>query len=209
MKRSVLILAAATPLLAQPDYYRKHYFTVAGGAGLPGGDVKPLLATSPLFNFGYGYRFSRFFQVDAGFDTVFHAARTNDFYESQFGDLRIHDYLHIVPVGGRAIVPLARNRVLFSGGGGGAYVRYQERIRQPFRDGGIRIDCPVCSGRGGFGYYGLLGMSVALDRYQNFRLGFSTKVYRAKTDGDAFGPLPPVSTRDTWINHAVEFTFSF
>jgi hypothetical protein len=208
MRRGLVLLVLAIPLSAQPGGFRKHYLTVGGGAGVPGGEVEPLLTASPLFSFGYGYRFNRFFQVDAGFDTVLHAAGIRDFYGSSFGDLRIRDYLHILPAGGRAIVPLARNRVLVSAGGGGAYMRYQERIQQPFSNG-IRVACPVCRGRGGFGYYGLLGASFALDRFQNFRLGFSTRVYRAATDGDAFGPLPAFPTRDTWINNTIEFTFSF
>lgn len=169
MKRGVVLLVMSVPLVAQSGY-RRHNFTVGGGAGIPGGDVQPLLSASPLVNIGYGYRFSRYFQLDAGFDTVFHTARINDFYDSQFGSLRIRDYLHIVPVGGRAVIPIAGGRVQLSGGGGGAYIRYQERIQQPFGDGGLRINCPVCAGRGGFGYYGLLGASFALDRYQNFRL---------------------------------------
>ena len=199
----------ALPLLAQsPDWYRKHYFSVGGGAGLPGGDIKPLLDPSPAFRFNYGYRFHRYFQADAGIDTVFYAARVRDFYESDFGDLRIKDYQFFVPMGGRAIVPLMRNRVLLSAGGGGPYMRYQERVRQPFGDN-FRIDCPVCRARDGWGYYGLVGASVAIDRAQMIRLGFSTRVYRADVAGQSIGAVPAIQTRDSWTNSAIEVTFSF
>ncbi|MBM3735400.1 MAG: hypothetical protein FJW39_06380 [Acidobacteria bacterium] len=215
MKRALLCLAAlgAAPLLAQREYrpfrdYRRHYLSVGAGAAQPGADIKPLLANSPLFRFTYGYRFHRYFQAESGLDSVFYAAKVRDFYESRFGDLRIRDYQFMWPSGGRAIVPLAGNKLLLSAGGGGAYLRYQERIRQPFGDS-LRLDCPVCAARSGWGYYGLLGASVALDRAQQLRLGVSTRVVRGDTRGDPFGNIPGTTTKDTWINSAVEFTFSF
>ena len=54
-----------------------------------------------------------------------------------------------------------------------------------------------------------LTFAVALDRYGMFRLGVSAKVYRATTDGDSFGTLPAIRTRDRWVNLAGEFTISF
>ena len=206
MKRTIPLAILVSPLWAQ---YQHHYLTLGGGAGLPSGQVGALLKPSPALRFNYGYRFHPYFQADIGLDTVFHAAKVRDFYQSQFGDLRIKDYQYFLPIGGRAIVPLARNRVLLSAGGGGAYLRYQEHLRQPFGDSNFRIDCPVCSARNGFGYYGLVGASVAIDRYQRFRLGWSTRVIRGDTTGDAIGPVPAIRTHDTWINSALEFTVSF
>jgi len=186
-------------------YWRKHNFTVGGGGGIPRGELRTL-ETSPVFRVGYGYRFHPNFQADVGLDTVFHAANVRDFFESQVGDLRIKDYQYMLPMGGRAIIPLGR--VMLYGGGGGVWLRYQESIRQPFGES-FRIDCRVCRSRSGWGYYGLLGASVALDRYQNFRLGFSSRVVQGDTSGDSFGPLPAFRTADRWINTALEFTFSF
>ena len=203
----VACLAGIAPLDAQRDY-RRHYFSLGGGAGVPGADIKPLLAASPLFRFGYGYRFHRYFQAETGLDTIFYAAKVKDYYQSDFGDLRIRDYQFLLPMGGRAVVPIARNRLLLSAGGGGAYLRYQEVVRQPFGDN-YRIDCPVCSARSGWGYYGLVGASVALDRMQMIRFGFTTRVVRGDTRGDSFGPVPGIRTSDTWVNSAAELTFSF
>ena len=196
------------PALAQTGHH-KHFFTVGAGAGVPSGDLKPFLEDSPAFRFNYGYRFHRYFQADAGMDVVFHAAGVNDYYQSNAGDLRIRDYQYFVPLGGRAILPLARDRVLLSFGGGGAYLRYQESIRQPYGEYGPRVDCPPCRSRSGWGYYGLIGGSVALDRRKMFRLGVTSRVYRAETSGDAFGAVPAVRTRDQWVNTVAEFTVSF
>ncbi|MBK5292063.1 MAG: hypothetical protein JJE04_10345 [Acidobacteriia bacterium] len=212
MKRATvwlgLLMGLAAPLGAQYRHH-KHFFTAGGGAGVPSGDLKRYLSDSPAFRFNYGYRFHRFFQVDTGLDVVFYAADVNDYYESQVGDLRIRDYQYFVPLGGRTILPLAGDRVLLSFGGGGAYVRYQESIRQPFGEYGPRVECPPCRSRSGWGYYGLIGGSVALDRRKMLRLGVTSQVYRAETSGDAFGGVPPVRTKDKWVNTMAELTVSF
>ncbi len=202
-------LLTLTPVFAQYGF-RRNYITAGAGGGVPGGELVGSLNTSPVVRVSYGYRFHRLFQADLGFDTVFHAANVRDFVSTEFGDLRIKDYQFMVPMGGRAVIPVFRNKLLLYAGGGGAYLRYQERIRQPFGSSSYyRLDCPACRERSGWGYYGLLGMSYALDRSQHLRIGFTSRVYRANMSGDAFGPLPAVQTRDQWVNTAAEFTFSF
>jgi hypothetical protein len=208
MKRVVLALVLAAPLLAQSGF-RKHYITAGAGAGVPRGELQPLFNSSPAFRVGYGYRFHQNFQADIALDTVFHAADVRDLFPSVVGDLRIRDYQFLLPMGGRAVVPLAGGRVLLSAGGGGAYMRYQERIRQPFGDAYFQLECTACRSRSGWGYYALLGGSVALDRYQHFRIGVTSRVYRGTTEGDPFGALPAVQTKDHWFNTAAEFTFAF
>jgi hypothetical protein len=86
-------------------------------------------------------------------------------------------------------------------------MRYSERVRQPSTF--IRVDCPVCNSRNGWGYYALVGTSVALDYAQHFRLGVSTKVYRGHTEGDPLGSVTGLRTRDRWINVFAEFGVSF
>ncbi len=217
MKRGIGIVGALSILLpgAFAQFrvgragYQQHSLSIGGGGGIPRGELQPLLATSPALRINYGYRFMKNFQADIGFDTVFHAASVKDYYQSQFGDLRIKDYQFFLPVGGRAVIPLARNRVQLHAGGGGAWMTYRERIRQPFGDSNYRLDCPVCSSRSGFGYYALLGSSVAIDRAQMFRLGFTSKLYRGRTSGDSLGPIPGVRTRDQWLTTAAEFSVNF
>jgi len=193
-------------LAAQSDYLR-HNFTFGAGVAQPRGELRGLFVDRPGISFGYGYRFSRYFQFDAGFETVFGAAEVHDYLNTGLGPLRIRDRQFLVPVGGRAILPLAAGRLLISGGGGGAYLRYSELLRQP--GDYFHIDCPVCSSRDGWAYYGLAEISVAVDRGQHFRVGAVTKVYRGHTEGDPLAAVPGVRTRDHWINTYGQFGFSF
>lgn len=207
MMRALRVFLLSTAALMAQSRYPHHNFTFGFGAGRPRGDLRGYFDDSFGLDVGYGYRFHPNFQADAGFETLFGAAGVRDFYNSDFGALRIKDYQFLAPLGGRGILPLASGRLQISGGGGGAYMRYQERIRQPYNY--YRIDCPVCKSRGGWGYYGLLGASVALDRYQRFRLGVTSKVYRGHTEGEAFGQVPMIRTRDRWVNIYGEFGISF
>jgi hypothetical protein len=206
MRVLILVLVSAATLAAQ-NRYTRHNFTAGFGAGQPRGDLRDYFDPSFGLTLGYGYRLHPNFQIDAGFETLFGAAGVRDFYRTDFGELRIKDYQFLVPLGGRAILPLARGRLLFWGGGGGAHMRYQERIRQPYEY--YRIDCPVCKARSGWGYYGMLGASVALDRYQRFRLGVNSKVYRGYTEGESLGLIQSLRTRDQWVNIYGEFGIAF
>jgi len=208
MRPALLLALLALPVLAQ-NGFRKHNFTVGGGVNIPSGELKPYLTNAPGLRVGYGYRFHRYFQGDFGLDVGFGSADVRDFYESDFGELRIRDYQYYLPLGGRVVVPLADEKVHLYAGGGGAFLRYSERVRQPFSGSGFSIACPVCRSRDGWGYYGLLGGSVALDRGRNFRLGVSSKFFRGETTGEALGTLPSFRTQDRWTNIAAEFTFSF
>ena len=205
VKVPILLLLILLP--AQAQYYR-HSVRITGGAGLPRDDLEQFFDISPAFGFSYAYRFHRNFQAEAGLDTVFHAAGIRDYLETPYGPLRIKDYQFMVPLGGRVMVPFARDRFQFTAGGGAAWLRYQEFVRQPY-GGYYQIDCPPCRTRSGWGYYALVGFSVALDSGRHFRLGAHTKVYRAETEGDSFGALPSIVTSDAWIVPAAEFSFSF
>lgn len=201
----LFVLAAAVPLSAQ--YYPQHNFTLGAGAGLPRGDLRGPFADSAGLGIGYGYRFHRYFQADVGLDTLFGAAGVREFVETEIGFLRIKDYQFLLPFGGRAILPLAGGRVLVSGGGGGVYMRYSERIRQP--SSYFRVDCPFCSSRSGWGSYALVGTRVALDSGRHLWLGATGKIYRGHTEGESLGSVPSIRTRDRWVNVFGEFGFSF
>ena len=191
--------------LAQP--VARHNFSLGLGSAQPRSDLRSLFSDSFGVAAGYGYRFHPYFQLDAGVDTAFGAAGVRDFLPTAFGDLRIRDYQFMVPFGGRGILPMAKDRILISGGGGGAYLRYTERVRQP--SDFFRFDCPVCASRHGFGYYALAGANVALDQYRRFRLGVTSRIFRGHTKGDALGAIGGARTRDHWINIYGELTFSF
>ena len=202
----LFLLLAAMPLLAQ-SHYAKHYISVGGGAGLPGGQLSGLFDKSGGLSVSYGYRFRPNLQADFGLDTLFGAAGVRDSLATELGYLRIRDFQYLLPFGGRAVLPLSDGRVLLSMGGGGAYMRYSERLRQP--NSYYRIQCPDCASRSGWGTYALAAASFALDRYQMFRLGFTAKAYRGHTDGDSLGAVPAIETRDRWLSLFANFGVCF
>jgi hypothetical protein len=203
---AVILLLHVAPWAAGQDY-PPHNFTFGAGAGRPRGDLGPVLEDSPGVSVGYGYRFIRYFQADLGLDVLFGAARVRDFLITQIGDFRIRDREYLLMLGGRGIVPLARGRVLLSGGAGGAYLRYAERVSQPSNY--FRVDCPICTSRSGWGYYGQTNVSYFLDRYRHFRLGVTSRFLRGHTDGEPIGSVPGFRTKDKWVNLLAEFGFSF
>jgi len=194
------------PVFGQDDFTR-HNFTLGVGAARPKGDLGAFLADSAGTAVGYGYRFHRYFQLDVGLEVLFGAAKVRDFLDTGLGPLRIRDREFLVPLGGRAILPLANGRVLFSGGGGAAYMRYSELLRQP--SDYFRVDCSVCTSRSGWGYYALASLGFALDRGQHFRLGATSRFYRGHTTGDPIGTVPGIRTKDHWMNLYGEFGLSF
>jgi len=205
----VLLAAAALPPLANAQgYFPRHNLTVGLGIAVPQEDLQPYFRNAFGWNIGYGYRFHRYFQADGGFESSCKAADVNDFYNTpNFGPLRIRDFQYFVPFGARVILPLAGERVRIYGGGGGAYLRYSELLRQP--SDYFRVECPVCTARDGWGSYAMAGADFALDRSGIFRLGVMTRMYRANTEGDGLGALPPVRTSDRWWNSYLQFTFGF
>lgn len=204
----LILLAAATiqPSLAQ--FAQKHHFTVGLGAGIPGKQLNNVYNNAVSWTFGYGYRPIRYFQADIGLDTVYNAARVNEFLENpQFGYVRIRDFEFMMPVGGRLILPLGDGKVNLYSGGGAAYLRYTERLRQP--SDFFNISCPVCQARSGWGHYFLAGADVALTSGGALRLGVTTRVYQGSTDGPSVGNIPPVRTSDRWVNTYAHLSFSF
>jgi hypothetical protein len=192
---------------AAQNYFPHHNFTFGAGAGRPRGDLGPALQDAPGISAGYGYRFHRYFQADLGLDILFGAAQVRDFLVTGIGDFRIGDREYFLPFGGRAIIPLADGRLLLSGGAGGTWIDYRERVSQPSTY--FRVDCPVCTSRDGWGYYALGNASWFLNRNQNFRVGMTTKVVRGYTNGQAVGPVPGLRTNDKWLFLNAELGFSF
>ncbi len=203
----LLLLSAGTLVLSAQEHYPKNNFSIGAGFARPRGDIGSVLDDAPVLNVSYGYRFHRNFQADIGFDTAFGAAGVQDYLNTGLGYSRIRDYQFFVPFGGRAILPLASGRVLLSGGLGGAFLRYAERIHQP--SDYYQVDCPVCTARSGWGYYGLVDLSTFIDQGHHFRAGVTAKMYRGHTDGEPLGGIPPIRTQDRWLMIGGEFGFSF
>ena len=202
----VWLLVAVSPLAAQTRW-PKHYATFGVGAGLPGGALSGLFNDRPGISVNYGYRFMRYVQADVGLDTVFGAAGVRQFLLTDLGYVRIRDFQWLIPFGGRLVLPVKAGRLLLSAGGGGAYMRYSERLQQP--SSYYRFTCTTCNARSGWGNYALASASVALDHYQRFRAGVTSKFYRGHTDGAAVGALPAAETLDRWVNLFVDVTVTF
>ena len=212
LRTALFLLAASLPLAAEwhptfYEYYPHHNFTFGAGIAEPKGDLGGYFVNKPGISVGYGYRFLRYLQADVGLDVVFGAAHVRDYLNTDFGPLRIRDRQFFVPFGGRAILPLFKGRLLISGGGGGAYLRYAELLRQP--SDYFKIDCPVCLTRDGWGYYALTDVSAFLDHNQHFRVGVTAKSYRGHTEGDSLAGVPAIRTKDRWLNILGNVGFSF
>jgi hypothetical protein len=200
----LLIAVTAAALSAQP--FPRHHINGGLGIAIPQRDLHPYFKNAISWSFGYGYRPARNFQFDVGLDSSYHAANVNDYLSStQFGPVRIRDFQFFLPVGGRAVIPAGR--VQFYAGGGIAYLRYTELLRQPSE--WVRLECPVCAARDGVGGYALLGGDVAINRARNVRLGVVSRVYMGKTDGRGLGALPGIRTDDRWWNSYLTLSFSF
>lgn len=208
MRFYIALLAAASavcPALAQS--YQKHHLTGGLGAAVPRDELDNYYQNAFSWTLGYGYRPVSFFQIDMGWDGAYNAARVNDYYDSpSFGAIRIRDFQHYFPAGGRVVLPLADGKAEIYGGAGGAYMRYSEGLRQP--SDYYRVDCPVCNARDGFGYYALAGANVAVVRSQRLRLGVTTKMYKGTTDGLSVGVIPAAKTKDRWVNVYFHLTLS-
>lgn len=206
MIRLLAVALGVTVMLSAQDLFPRHYINGGFGVALPRGEINQYFKTKPAATINYGYRFHRYFQADAGYDVVFHAADIEDYLNSEFGSLRIKDYQHFITFGGRGIIPAANGRVLFSGGMGGAYMRYQESLQQPSPY--LQFACPPCAARSGWGYYGLVNVRFST-RWQRVWFGVTTKVIRGRTEGDPFGGLPVSRTKDHWFNTFGEVGFAF
>lgn len=210
MKREIWIALAAALLsggLQAAEPFQKHHIWVGLGAAQPREDLNNYFRDAFAWGVGYGYRPWKFLQFDGGFESAYMAGRVEDYLETGYGPLRIRDFQYFVPFGARAVLPLAQGRVELYGGGGGAYVRYTEALKQP--SDWVNVGCPPCGARDGFGTYAMAGGQVALDRNRNFRVGATVKVYRVDTEGERVGQLPPFRSSDRWINSYFHFTFSF
>lgn len=200
-----LTLLPLLPALAQE--FPKHNFTFGLGAGVPRSELGSFFDPKVGLNAAYGYRFHRYFQADVGLDTVVGAGNVKEFVNTEIGVRRIRDYQYMLPMGGRAIIPLMGGRLQLFGGGGGTYLRYSEHLSQG--DSYYRVACAFCTARSGWGYYATAGFSAAIDRYGRFRLGFAPRLYRGNTSGEPLGAVPGIRTKDHWLNMMVQFGVSF
>ena len=62
--------------------------------------------------------------------------------------------------------------------------------------------CRTCRSRSGWGAYATAGLNIAVERSHRFWVGVESRLFHGRTNGDPLGGVPPLETRDTWINTA-------
>ena len=155
---------------------------------------------------GYGYRFNRWFQADAGLDFAFGAANNRNGEVSDFGTVQGGDHEFMIPLGGRVYIPTRFSRIEASVGAGTAYLHYSETVSQ---NGFGQNNCYSCTSRGGWGGYGLVNVNYFLDSTRNVHVGTTLQYIVGRTNGPAVGNVPGIQTTDHCVNLAFEFGLSF
>jgi hypothetical protein len=200
-------LLASSLAFAQDSDFHRHNFTFGLGAASPIGNATNYLATAPLVAIGYGYRFNRLFQADAGFQIAFGAANDQNAELTDFGTLQGGDHEFMIPPGGRVYIPQPFKRLEVSAGGGAIYLHDSETVSS--NGGDFAPSCYSCTSRGGWGGYVLANVSYFLDSNHNFRVGTTLQYIAGSTNGLSVGNVPANITTDSWMNAVVKFGFSF
>lgn len=200
-----LLLLYMGTAFAQDEFHHS-YITVGGGAADPVGGTANYLSTAPLFQVGYGYRFDKWFQADAGLQIAFGAANNSNTEITDYGPVYGGDHEFMVPMGGRVYIPVPWERVELSVGGGAAFLHYSETIpSNPY----IYNNCYTCTSRGGWGGYGQFSANYFLNSGHNFFAGTTVQFIDASTNGQPVGDVPGIKTTDHWVNAILELGISF
>lgn len=184
----------SAPAFAQSEIQHNNII-VGGGAAIPAGNATQYLSTAPMFTLGYGYRFTRLFQADAGFQMAFGAANNQNVVQTALGPVQGGDHELMIPLGGRIYIPAPFKRIQVSAGGGGIYLHYSETAPS---SGYYQNNCYTCTSRGGWGGYGLLDANYALDSNHNWRIGTTFQYVAATTSGQAVGNVASPKSTDHW-----------
>jgi hypothetical protein len=211
----IMLFVASSAAFAQngsvPEY-RKGSIGINFGKAEPRGDLSDIFKQSFLLGFDVGYRPVKYFQFDAGVDLVGGAAgvsRTIFVRPVGGGPVetrKIKDREIFVPFGGRLVLPLVKNRILLSGGGGFSYVRYAET---PVTEGNETIECYSCSSRTGWGPYQVASVQFILDKNKHFGIGVTGKWYQVTTKGGSISTSIGERSRDRFFNLGANLGFYF
>ncbi len=186
--------------------YRKGVIELNLGGLKAGGDLKPVFSNGFTGGVNFGYRFNRYLQADFGFDLASGAANVNRTINTTGGARAVGDDEFFMPMGGRLVLPLAKERALISAGGGLAYLRYSEAARGAANE---IVICSSCDARSGFGTYELVQVQFLVDRQRHVGLGFTAKFFQARTSGDGLGTALRSSSDDRWRILSGTLSFHF
>lgn len=202
---SVIGVCSLVPGALAQDFHRNNIFAGVGPA-IPTGSATSYLSTAPLVSLGYGYRFNRFLQADAGFQIAFGAANNQNPVQTDLGPVQGGDHEFMLPLGGRFFVPTPLKRIELSAGGGAIYLHYSETApSNPY----YSTSCYSCTSRGGWGGYGLANVRYFLDDNHNFSIGTTLQYISARTNGQAVGNVPANATTDHWMTVSFGLGLSF
>ena len=210
MRQGIIALcwiSVASMAFGQEEFHH-HNVTAGLGAAIPVGSSTNYLNAAPLVSFGYGYRFTRLFQADAGVQFAFGAANNQNPEITDFGAMRGGDHEYMIPLGGRVYIPQPFTRIEVSAGGGTMYLHYSETISSN-TGYGYQNYCYSCTSRGGWGGYGTANVSYFLDSNRTFRIGTTVQYISASTNGGAVANIPALKTTDHWTNVLFQFGLSF
>ncbi len=141
--------------------YRKGVIDLHLGRANPGGDLKSAFSNGIFGGVNIGYRFQRYLQADIGFDFSRGAANVNRSINTTGGVRSVGDTEYFIPLGGRLVLPIAKERALLSAGGGFAFLKYSEVGRAA--NANEEIICSSCASRSGRGAYEMFQVQFLVD----------------------------------------------
>ncbi len=204
---TVSCISFLCPLAFAQDESVHHNNIVVGiGPAIPVGSTTSYLSTAPLITVGYGYRFNRWFQADAGFQAAFGAANNVNPEITDLGTIQGGDHEFMIPLGGRVYLPVPWKKIEVAVGAGTAYLHYSETVPSSVY---YAPGCYSCTSRGGWGGYGLGNVIYYLDENHNFSVGTTFQFIAGTTNGQAVGDIPANKTTDHWANLTFEFGLRF
>jgi hypothetical protein len=174
MTRVLVVFVLMLMPAAAQEYWQRVSLSL-GGLNPSAGYQTDGFDSAPLLSFDYGFRFHKYGQFDAGVDAAFAT-------EERRNEMETRRNIYIPRVGYSVVVPLWRDRVEASFGGGGAYSFFKP-------NNGNESWLIYLQGRGNY----------AIDRDKRFRAGMVVRWYR-----DPIGT--PVQQ---WTAVAGELTYSF
>jgi len=195
------LLPASHASAQEADSYRKFSLDISGGLLRPqgemrrwqyaefGGERRSLFQQTGLFGTHFGYRPIRYAQIDAGLELGVSAVGRRTISLVSFETGEYDDFIFFLPLGGRAVIPLASERLLLSIGGGGVYVNNIE-----ISDSGV-----TDAERSGWGAYGLGQVLFVFGESRRIGVGFTSRWTRVHLSRGFLPGYGSARIADQWL----------
>ncbi len=192
--------------LAQENDYHHNDITFGVGPAIPVGSTVNYLTTAPMIDFGYGYRFKRWFQAGSGLQLQFGTANNRNPEIADFGPILGGDRKFMLLLGGRVYIPQPLKRLEVSTRGT-PYLDYFETASTG--SAGYSVGCYSCISGNGWNGYGLADVRHYLDANRNFHVGTTWQFIAPSTSRTPAGKIPALETTNDRSDALFEFGFSF